>query len=431
MTGKPPEEHGVYGDFNWLPDSMSLVKPLSERLQPFWGSLEDEGLTVGVLDVEFAPHVGLSRGFEVTEWAAHYSMNGRTAISPPEIAAAVEKNHPFSTGQFEPGGEDRVEPEHLASACIEGAARRGELAERLLESTRPDLAIIVFVEAHRAAEDLWQSVEPDHPLFEGLSAGQPREGLGLDAVYEEIDRQVGRLIQTVGEDAAVVVFSLHGAGPGRGMSGLLEPVLHELGFAQPARRGVRSPSDLRGAALAAAKRATPEPLKRMYHRRVPRDTRYRVAARTMLPALDWSRTRAFGLPTDQHGWIRVNLKGREAQGAVAPGDYEATCDELREAFLGLRTEDGRTVVDDVIRADPSGSPPEWLPDLVVHWGYASFDRPVRLRDPAIEVWPIASESSGQHRFGGFCVARGLDRELGESVEAADLHRLLREACGAK
>jgi predicted AlkP superfamily phosphohydrolase/phosphomutase len=428
MTGEPPERHGVYGDFNWLPQSMSLVKPLADRLHPFWAPLEDEGLTVGVLDVEFAPHVGLSRGFEVTEWAAHYSMQGRTAISPPEIASAVHRDHPFSSGRFEPGGEDRVDPEVLASGCIEGAVRRGELAERLLERTRPDLAVIVFVEAHRAAEDLWHTVEPDHPLYEGLSAGQPREGLGLAGVYEETDRQVGRLMATVGDDAAVVVFSLHGMGPARGMSGLLEPVLRELGFAQPARRGGRSLSDLGRGALAAVKRATPDAVKRMYHRRVPRDTRYRLAAQTMLPVLDWSRTRAFALPTDQHGWVRINLREREARGAVAPGDYEATCQELQQVFRGLRTKDGRPVVHDVIRADPSGSPPELLPDLVIHWSDAALDRPVRLEDPAIEVWPIASESTGQHRFEGFCVARGLDQALGESVEAAELHRLLRDAC---
>src|SRR5256885_8916367 len=47
----------------------------------------------------------------------------------------------------------------------------------------------------------------------------------------------------------------------------------------------------------------------------PSATRY-LARPTMLPAYDWARTRAFSLPTDQHGWIRINLRGRERAGIV-------------------------------------------------------------------------------------------------------------------
>jgi predicted AlkP superfamily phosphohydrolase/phosphomutase len=429
LTGTDAVEHGVYGDFNWLPGEMRLVQPLTNRLRPFWGPFEQEGLTVGVLDVEFAPHVGLSRGFEVTEWAAHYSMQGRTAVSPPEIRPAVKRNHPFVSGRFEPGGDDRVDLSLLAAGCVEGAALRGELAEQLIERTRPDLAVVVFVEAHRAAEDLWHTVEPDHPLYDDLSPAESAAAHSLVEVYRAIDSQIGRLADAMGEDATVVVFSLHGVRPARGLPTLLGPALRELGFARPAGRGGRSPSDLGRGALAAVKRRTPSALKRLYHRRVPRDTRYRVAAQTMLPPLDWSTTRAFALPTDQHGWVRVNLRGREAEGAVAPEDYERTCDELIAALGELRTEDGRRIADDVIRPDAGGPPPALLPDVIVHWSDAAFDRPARLDDPAIEAWPIGPQSTGQHDFEGFCLARGLELPPGDSVEASQLHRLLRSACG--
>ena len=124
----------------------------------------------------------------------------------------------------------------------------------------------------------------------------------------------------------------------------------------------------------------------------------------------------------------MNLRGREAEGIVEPDDYEATCEELRTALEGLRTEDGRPVVSEVLRADPSGNPPALLPDLVVHWTYAALEWPVRIRDPAIEAWPIASNSTGQHAPDGFCVARGLGEPLDDPLEAADLPKLLRAAC---
>jgi predicted AlkP superfamily phosphohydrolase/phosphomutase len=420
-TGTHPDRHGIYGDWSWRPDAMSVVRPRTDRLRPFW---QDEDLTMGVLDVPLAPHVGLSRGFEVTEWGAHDRVQGRTAIFPPEIVPAVEEDHPFATGRLEAREHDRVEPAALASGCVEGAALRGKLAERLLERARPDLALVVFSEIHRSAHHLWHTVEPDHALYEDLPAEHPTPGPGLIDVFREVDRQIGRLTDAVGQDAAVVVFSLHGMRPCRGIAmSLLESVLLELGFAQPARRSWRG-------ALATLKRRTPPPLKRLYYRRTPQATRYRLAGPTMLPALDWSETRAFALPTDQHGWVRVNLRGREGEGAVAPEDYESTCEDLRDALVGLSTEDGRPVVRDVVRAHPDGAPPALLPDLIVHWTDAAFDRPLRVSEPAIEAWPTVSERTGQHGFEGFCLARGLDHDPGEPLEASELHRLLRSACGA-
>jgi len=143
----------------------------------------------------------------------------------------------------------------------------------------------------------------------------------------------------------------------------------------------------------------------------------------MLPAFEWSRTRAFSLPTDQHGWVRVNLRGREAEGSVAPANYDATCDELADILAGLMTQDARPLVRDVVRADPSGAP-ALLPDLVVHWTDAVYDLPVRVKDPAIEAWPLGPDRTGNHRSEGFCLTRGLETAPSGPLETAELHRLL-------
>src|SRR5205807_5185987 len=168
-------------------------------------SFERGELTAGVLDVEFAPHVGLSRGFEVTEWGSEYSMQGRTVVSPPGIAHLVQRDHPFDSGRYEPNGEHGPDRLKLAAGCVDGAALRGELALRLLERAAPDLTLVVFVEAHRAGHDLWHTVEPDHPLYADLPADGRLEGQELVAVYAEIDRQIGRLAEAAGDEAAVVV----------------------------------------------------------------------------------------------------------------------------------------------------------------------------------------------------------------------------------
>jgi predicted AlkP superfamily phosphohydrolase/phosphomutase len=46
-------------------------------------------------------------------------------------------------------------------------------------------------------------------------------------------------------------------------------------------------------------------------------------------AVDWSRTRAY---VQNHLFVNVNLRGREAQGIVAPQAYDRTCDEIVAAL---------------------------------------------------------------------------------------------------
>src|SRR5205085_8107058 len=132
-TGTPPQQHGFYGGWAWEPKQMRVLPVRTERVRPFWGPLDGSELTVGVLDVPLAPHVGMSCGFEVTEWGAHYAMHGKTSVSPVAINQALDTAHPFSLGEAESATpQDAGDPAALAAKCVEGAALRGDLAERLL-----------------------------------------------------------------------------------------------------------------------------------------------------------------------------------------------------------------------------------------------------------------------------------------------------------
>jgi predicted AlkP superfamily phosphohydrolase/phosphomutase len=203
-------------------------------------------------------------------------------------------------------------------------------------------------------------------------------------------------------------------------------VLEALGFARAAPT-LGSSRALTRNAVSAVKRRAPGVLKRLYGEQVPLATRHRWAAPTMMAPLDWSRTRAFALNSDQHGWVRINLVGRESAGIVPMSEYRRTCDELAAVFSGLCTTDGRSVVREVVRGAANGAPHELLPDLVVHWTDAAFDRPLRLRDPAVTVTALVPAKTGQHRPEGFCLARGLD--LPSMVEASELGGALAAAAG--
>jgi predicted AlkP superfamily phosphohydrolase/phosphomutase len=161
-----------------------------------------------------------------------------------------------------------------------------------------------------------------------------------------------------------------------------------------------------------------------------------VARPTIVAPYDWSRTRAFSVPSDQRGYIRVNLEGREAKGIVPRRDYEAVCDELTSGLEAARSVAGDPLVKSVLRTARNGAdPPKHLPDLIVDWAPAGFARPVRAVSGSteFEAYPIRTDMTGQHAPRGFCILdeRLANDSIGELVAGKDLHRVLLSALGVE
>src|SRR6185436_17830470 len=130
-----------------------------------------------------------------------------------------------------------------------------------------------------------------------------------------VDKQIGALVESV-DAATVLVFALHGMRPARGFPAFLGSLLCERNFSSLASWRSQTWRKRALSLFAAAKRRSPVALKNFYYHVTPITATYKLARPTMLPAYDWQKTRAFSLPTDQYGWIRVNLSGRESQGIV-------------------------------------------------------------------------------------------------------------------
>ncbi len=59
------------------------------------------------------------------------------------------------------------------------------------------------------------------------------------------------------------------------------------------------------------------------------------------PVIDWSKTRAIG---QRSGYVYLNLKGRDPDGIVDPGDYDALVKEIIQKLLDYKDEHGRRSV---------------------------------------------------------------------------------------
>ena len=232
------------------------------------------------------------------------------------------------------------------------------------------------------------------------------------------------LIETFGEGATIMVFSLHGMQPCHGVPAFLSPLLCEKGFARLADWNSQSWTERAIALMAAAKRRSPTALRKLYYKTMPPTATQRLARPTMMPAYDWNQTRAFSLPSDQHGWIRINLRGREASGIVPVEQYEGLCRDLEQLMKSLTTEDGKLLVRKVTRTAERGEDAIGLriPDLVVHWEDEVFRAPLRIRGSALVSQPVGRKFNGQHALEGFCILRGAeDLHQGDSIRAEDIH----------
>jgi len=427
ITGTPPTKHGLYSEWIWRPAKMGLERYHGRDLVPFWKQLDEQGVAVGVLDVPFATPVGLRKGFEVSEWWAHDSVLAKTLSGPEAIGAILRElpPHPLIRRR-----QDAVRPDDAAAVrrftadTREGVRVRGALAQRLIDHAQPALALIVFPETHHAGHHLWQTVAANHPLFQGrgMFSSEPL----LTEVYREIDQQIGSLVDKVGANATVMVFALHGMKATFGSPGFLPELLCARGFSRVTNWMSQSWSERRWSTLAGIKRGALPAVRELYYKLAPQRIIQQVARPTMLPIYDWQHTRAFSLPTDQFGWIRVNLEGREAQGCVPLERYRETLDELESMLTKLTDREGSPLVHQLVRTVTNGDEVSChrIPDLVVHWHDAAFASRLRIADTDFEAKPVGIKT-GQHALDGFCVIRGKGRlNVSNPILAEDMGGLI-------
>lgn len=428
ITGLEPSIHGVYSEWRWEPELMGLSRYHGRHLTPFWKEQVQKKIRIGTFDVPFAQPVGLSEGFEVSEWWAHDATGAGFQAGPQKILSLVKSSpaHPLSANRFvTTTPNSQIGLKAFSAACIEGTRLRGALARTLIKETSPRMSLMVFPEIHHAGHLMWHTVDPHHRIYNGrkLKAEQPF----LKDLYRAVDAEIGALIDSSGNGEAILVFALHGMRPASGFPAFLGPLLIEHGFSRISNWSSQSRRDRAISVFAETKRHAPEKLKRLYYKLTPSTAIHKLARPTMLPAFDWANTRAFSLPTDQYGWIRINLIGREIKGCVSFDRYDETCEQLRKLLLGLANDAGQPLVRDILStassAEDALSNP--LPDLVVHWEDAAFAWPLKIRDSKIEFHPVARKSTGQHASEGFCIYRGNAQNLSSGiVEAKDLGRLI-------
>jgi predicted AlkP superfamily phosphohydrolase/phosphomutase len=410
-TGTPPEEHGLYRYLVWRPETMTSERPSPDwlPLQPFWRRLGEAGRRVVAIDVPLTYPPEPFDGVEISGWATHEILL-RTGAHPPDLLREVYGrfgNPPFGVEPTYPLRADELL--RIRDQWLETIRLVGDLGTALARERPWDLFLICFCAAHRCGHQLWDLTQMIGPA----SAHEVEAVRGaLKEIYVACDGALGRLVETAGPETTVLVFALHGMGENQSRSDLLPEMLRRVlaGPGAPALgRLVRIAEPLR--------QKIPLRWRHGIKRHLPMAVQDRLTLFWRSGGIDWRSAPAFAMYADVEGHIRINLRGREAQGWVAPGpECEALCRRIEDGLRSFVDEDtGEPVVEAIARGEDlfgSGARRASLPDLIVRWAPSAAARHRRIVSPdhGDIDWPTPGRHmqgrSGNHRGTGFLLAAG-------------------------
>lgn len=419
-TGVGPGQHGVYYTFQPAPGVQGHQR-FHEGLYgspTFWRMLAEGGRRVVVLD---APYTHAEPGYpgpQVIDWGA-WAQYLKKRSTPAELLGELER----SVGSYPLGleahdiGLSAQDPDDIERRVLRALPVKARAAAWLMGRSQWDVFFTVFGETHAAAHYCWSPRDP----------AQSR----LGRIHEALDRAIGEVVDAAGEDTTVIVISGDAVGPNHAGWHLMPEVLAKLGVFASAelRQGDDQPPPAAAGfdPVKAVRDLLPKGFRKSLARLMPTEMRDKLAKRVDTAAVDWSRTRAFCLPSDLEGLIRVNLKGREPLGTVEPGEaYERLLDELTDALRILRDPaNDQPVVAGVLRTDAAfpGARRDHLPDLIVQW---SSPTPIEaVTSPAIGTVAAASPDGrpGTHKGPGFLIAAGPGVPAAQTLADADIFGL--------
>lgn len=358
-------DHGLYSAFPWSATEQR-VRSMHAFPKPetVWERLARAGRRSFVVD----PYQGWPAEDGEGLWISGWQFRNRMVLprwSAPRdalrtLARALGAPPPAETvfGRPWPGG--LLE---MRRSFLDAPRRAADLVTRLLGREHFDLLWVTFSGVHLAGHYLWDlSLLDDGPLD-----GAERVALesALEDVYASADTAMGRIIAALPADTDLIVLSPDGMGPNTSRSDLLPGMLAAVldGHGGRSTRGA-------GSAAWRFRRAMPARWRAAIAGSISDDLARDLAAWLHMQGVDWSRTRAFAVPGDCHGYVRLNLRGREAEGIVNPVEAGGLVEEIRAGLMTFHDPDGApsiAAVEHVPDAIAAGACGRGLPDLVVRW----------------------------------------------------------------
>lgn len=364
MTGCDPGTLGIYGFRNRKDhsyDGLTFANSRMVRQETVWDVLARAGKRSILLGVPLTYPPRPINGLMVCDFLAPGTDVEYTypAALADEIKQAVGE-YIIDVRQFRTDDKDR-----LLADIHRMTETRFRLARHLVTHHEWDFFMMVEMGPDRMHHGFWRFFDEGHPDFH---AGNPLQNAMRD-YYRALDARIGELLAVLPEDTLVLVVSDHGAK--RMVGGIcFNDWLIENGY-------LALKSKPAGA------------------------TKFRT------DMVDWLRTKAWG-DGGYYGRLFLNVKGREPEGTIEPGDYESVRDELVSRLQALPDENGRPIGTRVYRPEQVYREVNNVsPDLIVYFGDLDWRSVGSVGNGS--VWTHANDTGpddANHAQHGIAIAAG-------------------------
>lgn len=444
MTGKNPGKHGVPWFLKRRPDSYDEIPigPGHCEARTLWDLLSEGGKRLAVFNV---PYSAASSSFNGVLIGGFDTAPARMAevTYPPGLLEEIEARFGVYQVQLKTPG---LLLAYRSATIIESFLRDCQMltdyqfrvAHAIVEREPFDLVMFYQLVPDRIQHWLWHLLDATHPWHDQVLARRFYDQ--IVAYYRRLDEQLATFVGQVGADANVLVMSDHGFGPVHKGIDLSTWLLQE-GYLQIKRR-LLSQLKLRlwklgwGPLVLSHSWTTHllqwGPIQRWFARTFAaqgevnaRARLGRVFHRLFLQRgdIDWRRSKAYCL--SGFGMLRLNVQGREPEGAVPPEQYQTVRDEIAAKLGALRdpTSDQPVNGQVILREEAyHGRFVDEMPDIVyltLEQGYI-IEQPMALPFVSHQVMIDDPKISGTHRTHGLLIAKGPMFRQGIRIDNASL-----------
>ncbi|MFC2037390.1 alkaline phosphatase family protein [Chloroflexota bacterium] len=429
MTGKNPGKHGLY-DWIYRHSNSYSVSPVTAahcKEPTLWSLLSSAGRRVCIVNVPMTFPASPVNGVMISGLPAPSTQ--ATITYPSDLLAEIEKE----VGEYllypDPG---QAYSDQGVDAFLEDLYRTADTRLRVLGYLRDqedwDFCMLVLNGTDTVQHAMWKYMSPDHPLHD--PSKRSKYGDAILRYFQYVDRVLAQIVTSLDDDTTLILMSDHGFGPFHKFIHL-NNWLRQQGWLQ-----IRSTPKARIKSTLSQLGFTPMKIYDLLMRcglgALKREV-VRGGGQGLLRNLflsfddvDWQHTTAYAL--GNVGQIRLNVRGREPQGLVEPGEqYEAARDEII-ARLGelCDPQTGEQVVEAVYRREE------------VYWGHSMEQAadivfiPTRLEYFGFGEYEFGSNEiveamkrgiSGTHRLNGMVLLWGKKILAGTHLKDAQIFDL--------
>jgi len=407
FTGKNPGKHGMY-DFivpNEESKALSYLSYEDCESETIWSILSEKGKKVCVINIPMTYPPEAVNGVFISGMAP--GLDSEFAY-PPNLKKEIKRKFPNYIIFTRPDKE----PARFLKSIKEMTRIRAKLAKHFLTSRDWDVFMVVFNSTDIVQHRFWRYMEK--------YGHRNKYSNAILDVYRLVDKEIGDLWKCLDEDTLFLIMSDHGAGPWD-KHVHLNKWLEKNGYL----KFKNSDEDIWLRKIAKKvlvnsfvfwNNRIPSHIQDKIKRSIPIKNlnAFEKVESVMNAQFDWSQTKAYHIGT--YANIRINLKEREAEGIVEPGEeYEMLREEIIKKLLKLDDpETGKKPINRVFKREEiyHGATLDKAPDLLIKWAKENYWSCARFGSKGEEVFESLKDelnpliTTGTHKLNGILMAYG-------------------------